>query len=245
MAITVDAAQNGGTFVDGGTSVARAFPNNLTAGRMIVMVCAVWDNGGTFGPFVAGNCTKTAGTATIGAVELAVEEIRNTGTTFDISIGIWTALVTGSGSCTMTVGTFPAGSFGWLALMEVSSDVGWDASRLEASSTGVGNSTTPDSGNASSADEAVFVGAFVGNWPTNSTITPDGAFTTCFESEDGTTHQPGSAIYRVVTSDTTDSASWTNAASDHWAAALAVFKEAAATAIPVRSQYLDYDYSRS
>lgn len=228
MSITVDAAQNVGAFADGATTAGVTLPNNVVVGRMVVVTCAVWDNGGAFGPFVAGNCTKTGGSSTIGAISLDVEEQRNTGGAFDLSVGIWSCLVTGAGNLSFTVGTFPAGSFAWCAATEVAADNGWDASRLEDTSVGAGNSTTPDTGDGSSADDALFFGAFVGNWSTNSSITPDGAFTTLFESEDGTAHQPGSAIYRVVTSATTDSASWTDAASEHWAAALAVYKEQAA-----------------
>lgn len=225
MAITVDAAQNGGSFVDGGTAVSLAFTNALQAGRRIVVACGMWNNGSAFGPFTDANCIKIAGTSNIGTVTLVAEEVRNTGTTFEINVGIWTAIVTTPGTCTMQVATFPIGSFAWIALMEVAATGGWSGQWLEATSTNAGNSTTPDTGNGSSVNGALFVAAFVGNQPTNSTITPDGAFTTCFESEDGTVHQPGSLIYRVVTSATTDSGSWTNAASDHWAAALAVLRE--------------------
>lgn len=235
MAITVDAAQNSGDFGDNTTLADFPFPNNLTAGRMIVVTGWMWNNGSAFGPFASANCTKTAGTATLGAITLSTQQQRTTSGAFQINVGIWTALVTGSGSCTMQIGTFPAGSFSVIALMEVSSDLGWDSSREEQTNGTTGSSTTPDSGNATSAGEALFVGGQVANFGTNSAITPDGAFSTCFESENGTTHQPGSAIYRVVTTGTTDSASWTNAANDQWAAVVAVFKEvpAPATGVPV------------
>lgn len=237
--ITVDAAQNGGAFGDSAATVSRAFPNNLQVGRMIVVACAIWDDGQSFGPFTSANCTQSGGTATLDTIAMAVQTSRNTGTTFDIHIGIWSALVTGAGSCTMQVGTFPmgggSGSFSWLASTEVSTDVGWDSSRLEASNTNNGSSTNPASGNGTSADDALFFGAFTGNWSTNSGITPDGAFTNCFESEDGTAHQTGAAAYRVTTSGLTDQAEWTTVANDQWAAALAVYKEAPApaTGVPV------------
>lgn len=225
MAITVDAAQNSGDFGDNTTLADFPYPNNLTAGRMIVVVGWMWNNGSAFGPFASGDCTKTAGTATLDTITLATQRRRTTSGAFQINVGIWSALVTGSGSCTMQIGTFPAGSFSAIALMEVSTDVGWDSGRLEASSSNDGSSTTPDSGNATSAGGALFVGGQVANFGTNSAITPDGAFSTCFESENGTAHQPGSAIYRVVSSGTTDSASWTNAANDQWGAIVAAFKE--------------------
>lgn len=225
MAITVDAAQNSGDFGDNTTLADFPFPNPLTAGRMIVVTGWMWNNGSAFGPFASANCTKTAGTATLDTITLAQEAHRTTSGAFVINVGIWSALVTGSGTCTMQIGTFPAGSFSTIALMEVSTDVGWDSGRLEATNSANGSSTTPDSGNGTSLGNAVFVGGQVANFGTNSAITPDGAFSTCFESENGAVHQPGSSIYRVVSTGTTDSASWTNAANDQWAAALAVFKE--------------------
>jgi hypothetical protein len=225
VAITVDAAQNAGGFGDAATSATVAFPNNLTNGRMIVMVGVVWNNGSAFGPFANSNCTKSAGTSTVGTITLAQQRQRTTSGAFVINVGIWSALVTGAGSCTMQIATFPAGSFSWIAVMEMSTDVGWDASRLEDTASADGTSLTPNSTNCTSVDDAVFVGGFIGNFPTNSAITPDVAYTTCFESENGVAHEPGSAIYRVVTSNTSSAANWTVAVSDQWAAAQAVFRE--------------------
>lgn len=227
MPIHVNTAQLTGLTVDSNTVAGHTLPGSVSVGRMVVVLCAMWNNGSAFGPFTSASCTKTGGTSTIGTITLAAEEQRATGGAFEVHVGIWTALVTGAGTCTMQVGTFPAGSFSWIALMEAEATLGWDANRVEATAVNSGNSAAPSSGNAAGSGQALFVGGLATDLSALTSITPDGAFTTIFESEDGTAHQTGSSIYRIANA-TTDAADWTIGSADDWAAALAVFRESSA-----------------
>lgn len=239
MTISAVGAQAGGTTTDSASATTRAFPSNVTAGNMIVVV-ACKDAAGS--AFVAGDCTKSAGTATIGTISLDKElRIDLGGASGDeVAVGIWSCLVTGSGSCTMRVGG-ASGTYWVLGTMEFSSDVGFDASRLEASSSG--SSTTDNvlaasSGNGTSAGKAVFVGVMVSNGSATVTITPDAAFTQVYEEQNGSLHLMGSVIRQIVAAGTTDAAEWTLTESGQrgYAAALAVYKEVGAAGDTLMAQ---------
>jgi hypothetical protein len=229
MAITA-AGLAGGAFADDTTSVSRNM-GSVTAGQLIVV------GAGKYSPstdaFVAGDCTKSAGTATIGTVTLARTDGGSTGTGAFAHTGIWWAICTGSGTLTMQVGGAVAGSY--LHIGAEAFNGNWDAASEEAENGALntGNAITAlGTGNATSAGAALFVGVLALNTSNNTAINPDGAFTTIFESEDGTAHAVGSSIYRIVGTGTTDAADWTftalsGAAGDGGCCTLAVFKEAA------------------
>jgi len=224
MTITAIGGQAGGVSTDSSASTSRAFGSNVTAGTLIVVVAGK-DSGSAF---VAGDCTKSAGTATIGAISLDTELRFDIGAGEFISIGIWSCLVTGAGSCTMQVAG-AAGTFWGLATDEYSTDVGWDVSRVENTNS-TGNATddaaSATSGNATSAGAALFMGGVDLNGSGAITLTPDGAFTQIFEQEDGSLHSMFSAIRRIVSTGTTDSADWAiTAAHRGSAAALVAYKE--------------------
>lgn len=215
--------QGGGALGDDTNAVTRAFTTNVTAGSLIVVKgtkVTITDD-----QFVAGDCTKSAGTATIGPVSLDVVAHVNYEGPGYLDVGIWSAIVTGGGSLTMRV----AGNSGdYLMLVSEEWSGSWDGDRVEdtASATTASNNTSASSGNATSAGAAMFAGALaVSNNGGMHTITPDGAFTQVFEEQDEDLHTVGSAIYRVVGSGTTDSADWSLSNNLGWAAVLAVYKE--------------------
>lgn len=232
MSIAHVGGQSTGNHANSTTSIAVAFPGNITSGNLIVAIGLVYKPSSD--AFVAGDLTKTSGTATIGTLSLDITPVNfayNADTNF-VLVGIWSAIVTGSGSCTLTLAGAPAGSFLLLALDEFSGS--WDSLRVETSSTntdGTNNTTPAHSGNATSAGAALFIGGVAIGSGTTTTITPDVAFTQIFEDQAGATDMVGSAIYQIVGTGTTDRAEWTLSGSGTWSegygAGVCVYREAA------------------
>ena len=229
--MTITVVQAGGTLSDNAASGARAFASNVTSGNKAVIAC--FRSAGASDPFVAGDCTKTAGTSTIGTVELLEQrEIQYEAHAGRMIVGLWAVDVTGTGSLTMTVAGAANNYFG-VAGIELNASAGWDAGYLEdtAPNSTASDNTNGSTGNAVSAGAAIFIGVLStsndGGAPQPMTLTEDGAFTLAFEEGDESAHAAGSVIYRIVSTGTTDSADWTISGNLGWACALAVLKEAA------------------
>lgn len=229
MAIAHAAGQSTGNHANNTTSLAVAFPGNITNGSLIVAAALIYSPSSD--ALLAGDLTKTAGTATIGTISL-----DNTPTNFQYNgdanyqkVGIYSALVTGTGSCTLTIAGAPAGSYLLLALDEFTGS--WDSSRVESSSTnndGTDNTASGNSGNVTSAGAALFIGGIAIGASGTVTITPDGAFTQIFEDQSGATDNVGSAIYQIVSTGTTDRAEWTLSTNHSgYSAGVVLYKEAA------------------
>jgi hypothetical protein len=143
-----------------------------------------------------------------------------------IHAGIFSAPVTGSGSCTITVNSSPAATYFDIMLEEYSgTDV--TGSRLEAQNTGSSTTGAPATGSASSAGEAVFVGVVATDATTSTTHTAGTGYTDIAEEENGNLHQTGNAADQIVAGATTDTADWTAPTTRQWCASLAVYKTAA------------------
>jgi hypothetical protein len=232
MTIAAVGTQEGGVNTDNTTSVARAFGSNVTAGNLVVVV------GLKFSPsndaFVAGDCTQSAGTATLGTIAFDTSiNFAYDGGASHVCVGIWSAIVTGTGSCTMQVAGGVGSSYFNLATGEYSATGGWDSARLDGtpvtSSNATDDSSPATTGNMTSTGGGMFVaGVTMGGGGGTVTITQDGAFTLIFEEQDSALHNIGSVIRRIVTGSTTDQGEWT-LGSIHlgWAAAMVVYKEAA------------------
>jgi len=207
MAITA-AGLAGGNFANSATAVTRNM-GSVTAGQLVVVA------GGKYSPsldaFVAGDCTQSAGTATLGAFTLDRTNggDAGAGSAFNHT-AIWSAIVTGSGTCTVQVGGAVAGSF--LICGAEAFNGTWNSTRVEAvngqllTTDGTASSTT---GNVTSAGAALMFAAIDLDNTAATTITPDGAFTTVYENETGTDNN-GSVVYRLVSSGTTDAGDWTH-----------------------------------
>jgi hypothetical protein len=174
--------------------------------------------------FVVGDCTQTAGTATLGTIALDKTNGGADGSVYGYA-GVWSAIVTGSGTLTMQVGGAVAGSY--LLIATEAFNGSWDAARVEASNGTDSDTSSPVStGDATSAGAGLFVGAMQNSSASASTITQDAAFTLIYENETGTDDN-GSAIYRIVGTGTTDAAEWTSTSLSVGFASLVVYKEAA------------------
>lgn len=213
----------------GVTSMSDSFASNVTNGNLIFVAAYAYMS--TAAPvFVSGSLTKTAGTATIGTPALAINATNTTGSPQHAAV--WTVPVTGTGSLTLQVGGMTSGSYAGMVIGEVS---GADTSGTRVEATNSATFDTPttavDTGNATSAGGALFVGALAFDTGSFISITEDAAWTLLGEHEDGGTNETGSLIYRIVTSGTTDSASWTlGIGPNSSAAVVAVIKAGTAAA---------------
>ena len=233
-----------GTQRAGSSAVAnpktQALPANVTAGNLVVV--ASYTNR-TTGVFVAGDCTKNAGsTATLGTIYL-VKAAKHSAV--DQVAGIWVAKVATGGSLTMAVAG-DGSNFVSCVVNEYSSDVGFDdtssATLLEASNSAEGTTATAiNSGNATSAGKALFLGAVAVNNGALITLTLGSGWTNIFSSLNGTTEEVGQGATKIVSTGTTDSFNTTiSVAPTQWVAVVAVIKEqaSAGTAIMGRSIWM-------
>jgi hypothetical protein len=247
MALTL--VQGGGTSTPASATGPRTFASNVTAGNKVIILAFAYRHNHS-GAFVAGDCTKTAGTATIGSVSLLAQAQSFYNGINYVQVGIWAADVTGNGSLTMTVTGSGADANEYWGVVgeEWNASGGWDGSYVENTVT---NSTTNDntnasSGNTSSAGAAAFLGVLTPASSSNPlTLTPDGAFTQVFEQEDGAAQQAGSAIYKIVGSGDTDSFDWGigaagggSGSNSGWAVAGVVLKEASGGGDSLMGQFI-------
>jgi hypothetical protein len=216
------AANSGGD----SSAISQAFGSNVQAGSLIVVQGAFYEESDT--P-VAGNCTKSAGTATISTPTL--DSYRIGGGSPTSNLAMFSARVLTGGSLTMQVQS-ASGSFRWKAISVAEYGGSWDESRLEDESNNNYNSSTStaDSGNGTSVGAALFVGSLCVNSPGNPVgWTRDAAFSLASENQDGSTNDI-SQIYRIVSSGTTDSATWTSIGFNTGAMVLlAVYREVGAS----------------
>lgn len=216
--------QSGGTATDNATSASRATASNVTAGGLLVIEVTCY-KGANNDPFVVGDISKSAGTATVGAFTLDIQRNFNYTGSFYMNTAIFSCLVTGTGTCTITVGGAPSGSYWNVVVGEFSGN--WDAARVEATNSAEATTGAPSSGDATSAGAALFIGGLTTNTAVSTTHTQDAAFSLMDEEEDGSAHITGAGIYEIVGGGTTDAASWTAPTTAEWAAVVAVYKEAA------------------
>lgn len=228
MAITSVGTQAGGATVNSAASATRAFGANVAIGNRVVVIAI--KGVATHRAFVASDCTKSAGTATLGTITLdktvAFDDTGNSGSWFDI--GIFSAPVTGAGSCTMAVAG-GAATFWDIATDELHSSIGTvnvGVTNGTGASTGAPNtgSVTPGS-----YDAALMAGMASGSAANPTTITPAVAFTSIFAETNGAASQVGSAIREIISSGS-NAASWTAPTTSGWAAAVVAYTEASSTA---------------
>lgn len=228
----IASVQSVGTFADDATTISLATSGNVTAGNLLVIYVAKYSpNAGDV--FQIGDISKIAGTATLGTFTLDVEhnlDVLGGG----VFAAVYSVPITGSGSCTIQIAAADAGSYLLLALQELSG-ADTTGSRVAGTNENTGNSVAIDSGNVASGTGGIFCGCSVTGATTGHTFTPDGAFTTVYELE-SIDHVTGSAIYRIVSSNTTDSASWSISVAYPWVGVLAVYKESGISLPTVTTQ---------
>lgn len=243
MTITA-AGLAGGDFLNNSAGPITFSLGSVTAGQMI------WVAAGKYSPsadaFAAGDCTKNAGTATIGAITLDNSAGGSTGGAAYSYTGQWSCLVTGTGTLTMQVSSGASGSY-WLIAAEAFNG-SWDANRVEHAPTGVLNTddllASLGTGNGTSAGAALFCGGISINTNETTTLTADGAFTVAYEHEAGTSDGVGSFAYRIVSTGTTDEGAWSwtpvlngGANGEGASACLVVYKESSSQSNAPRAMH--------
>lgn len=228
MTITVASpSQSGaGNVQNSATTIAYVYPNALTPGQMVRV--SVGSTGS--GAFTAANCTKTAGTATLGAITLDKGQLGSSNT----REGIWSAVVApgGGGTLTLTV-NLTTTSFAHIGGNVLNASNGWDvaANRVEnINGANFTTSTTPTSGTAASAGGGYFAGVLGVDNSAAVTLTPGSSFTSIFASLNGTANFVGDHTEFISATGATLAASWTiSAAPAESGAAVVAYKEMAPT----------------
>lgn len=187
-----------------GVSPTATFSSNVTSGNLLVIVASAYRAGTPPHAFSLGDLTKSSGTATLGTAQLDIQHARSTGSN-EGRVAIWSIPVTGTGSLTLSLAV-NTGDYANLAAAEFSG-ADTTSGRLDTSlgNDGPGTGTGCVIGDMTSAGAGVFVGGFAAYTSTTSSWTPDGAFTTIFNVGD-VAYNASAAIYRIVSSATTDSA---------------------------------------
>lgn len=226
--------QGGGAAGSPSSTLSKAFASNVSAGSLVVVVGMKY-TGGSDDPFVASDCTKSAGTATLGTISLDKTYSYATGVPTNNwqVVGVFSAVVTGAGSLTMQL-TDGASRYWLIGVAEFSGS--WDASRVEDATgqggTATDGTTAATTSNITTAGAGLMVGGISVTENNNhpGSITEDAAWSLVYEDENGSADNCGSMIYRIVSSGTTDAASWT-LDSDQlgYAAAAVAYKEAASS----------------
>lgn len=230
MTIGVRAGSESGIFKDSIANPTQALGADVVAGDLVVVV-GCREAGGTDPP-AAGDCTKSAGTATIDTPVLDhYFEMNIVNGPVWVQVGIWSCLVTGGGTLTMQL---DAGSAVYWGSMSVGAYSGsWDATRKETQN-GAGDAsdtvTAASSGSVTPAGKALLIGALQSGRSDNQPITEDSAnWALIAESEDGSAHAVGSVIRRIITATETRAAQWTLVTGHYgYAAAIVAYREAAA-----------------
>lgn len=207
--------------VSGGTSASDTFVSSVTSGNLVTLTCFTYQNAG--GTLAAGDVTKTAGTSTIGTITLDKSFETTVGPAQ--AVGVWSVPVTGTGTLTLQLGSQPAGSFFSFCIGEYSgTDI--TASRVETTNGAEGLTTTPGSGNVTTAGAALLLGSLATDGGGATAITEDTPWVLLGEEENGLAQERGSIIRQIVTTGTTDQAGWTIPSAENWGACVVAYKAA-------------------
>ena len=202
-------------------NLVHTFAQDVTAGNLVVLHASRF-RGGDSNPLLASHLTQSAGTATISTPILHHQGTASTNST--TRHGVWSFLVTGTGSLTMTVEFSTSAGVGSIFWGEFAGN--WTAGRggLANYTPNLVSGTTVDSGNATSVGAALFIGTMLTNTGSAMTTTEDAAWELIGEQEAAGQTNAG-MIDRIVSGPTTDSASWTLGSSAQYNAAICVFQE--------------------
>jgi hypothetical protein len=187
------------------TSITQAYSVDVIPGNLLVITVAKYSP--SIDEFVLADISMSAGAATLGTFTLDKVNSVTDGNGNYYSVAVYSVDILVSGSCTITVGGASAGSYFIISVAEFSgADV--SGTRQDTNNAATANTGAPDSGNATSTAGGVFIAALATDTGSSVTHTIDGSFTQIYEQENGAANQTGGFGYRIVTTSTTDSASW-------------------------------------
>lgn len=217
------AVQRTGAVGTGIATLTKAFDSDVTSGNLIVVgwSCNV-DNEG---PYSTG-CTKDAGSATIGTITMdsALTTAHPVG---DAQAAIYSAPVTGTGSCTMKADPSASGRQILIAIAEYT-NVDVTASRLSGASYGQGNTGAIASGSVTpSTANSIFVSGMLSPQTSGVAGTIDTDYTAIFIQSSVGGICPGGFGDWILTSATADTGAWTAPTTKEWMSVLANYKAVA------------------
>lgn len=231
-AITEVASQLNTVQANGWATQTVAFPNNVTAGNLVVFIGGFWNT--TL--ITSVTCAKSSGTATVGSF---TSLIGPTGTGWAGGTGIAAicyAVVTGTGSLTLVLST-NVGS-GNTVSGTTDEFTGQDTSTpLDANGTeNTGTSTSQSASVTTTLNNSLVLAVQVINGGDTINVTWSGA-TQMFEDETSS-FQPNNALFKVVGAAGAQTATWTTTGGDTFSAIALAIREAGAApsaAVPQRT----------
>lgn len=194
------------------TSVALAFPGNVTAGNAIVVCCGMFGTAG----FTTGGCADTRSS-------VYTRDVSNFDGAHSIGIAIYSAPNITGGACTVTVSGLPSASFPSIAIYEVSgmpSSGIFDKGAVNNATSGTSHATGT-TGTAAQATGIVFaVDTHGGGTSTPTVAVPYNIA----QIQTNSSNQPLGTAYRITTVAAAETATftWENAV---WVAGIGIYKD--------------------
>ncbi|CAB4124395.1 hypothetical protein UFOVP49_233 [uncultured Caudovirales phage] len=225
MTIARVSGQAAGITVSGASTAAITFTNPVVVGSLITFAVArsAYPNT-TDDIVVTGDLTQTGGTATIGAISLDKVSYVTDGAGGFINSAIFSSIVTGSGTLTLTV-VGKAASQGYFVIGVEETTGNWGSGRAQSSNSSFGSTGAPSSGNITTTKPALFIGALGTSVSSITTHTAAGGWNTTYEEENGAVTFTGSLTSQIVSGATTLAASWTAPTTIPWNAAAVAYVE--------------------
>ncbi len=195
--------------------------SDVTIGSLLVVSVIRWRNGGN-STVLPTQLSQFSGTATIDTPLFHYWNTQNVNQRH----GIWSFLVTGSGSLTMRVTHPTTAFFGFLSITEYVGGVNWTPARAYAITRNTGVGTTPSAAALSTPKEGGILYAFMhSSLGSLQTVTENANYSLISEWEDGPNGEVHSIMDRTSSGVITDTASWTVGASSTWYTAHIMFRE--------------------
>lgn len=195
--------------------------SDVTSGSLLVVSCIRWRNGGNSNVLPT-QLDKLSGTATIDTPLLhywntQIVNQRN---------GIWSCLVTGSGTLTLRV-THPTTAFhGFLTVAEYTGGVDWTPARAYGAVKNNGSGTTPTVGGLTTpAEGGIFFALMHSSLGSNAAVTEPAGYSLLSEWEDGPTGEVHSVCDRIASGVDTQTPSWTVGTTSSWYTGHLMFRE--------------------
>ena len=129
MTIAHVSGQSAGNAAGNSATVTQAFSSNVGIDNLVTVIGAQVSTA-DLGAWVAGDCTKSAGTSTLGTITLDASVNLSIGEAY-LRVACFSAIVTAGGSCTMQIGGGDSNTGSKIIIDEFSGN--WDSSRVDGS----------------------------------------------------------------------------------------------------------------
>src|SRR5262245_55489571 len=217
-AITVNTGQVAEKLEGGAvTSSALAYPGSVTTRQLLIA------GGETFDDAVTQSLTSTCSSGS-----WTVSSFDFTGANLGRAWVAW-AIANASGACTVTLALSPSSEASWAIVTASGVDT---STPLDVDGGGqFGTSTSPARSLTTTTANALIIGAMAAEYDLAAvTITPPSSPAVELAEDEGGTFAPYSLVYRLATTATNYTLSWTLSRSMNWGVVVVAFREATAAA---------------